>query len=116
MEGNNNNQNRNNVCEVCGSGNGRCNNCGHMCGFGSRHILRWVLGILIISWVFCIGMKIGELKSELMGGGYYSGYGNHMIRYGAMPMMYGTAGAYDDSNVTFTTSSVPSGTVKIIKQ
>ena len=115
MEGNNQN-----VCEVCGSGNGRCGKCGNMCGFGGKHILRWILGIIIITWVFCIGMKFGELKAGL--DRYYYGYSSRSV----MPMMYGAQGAWDsgEGNVTFT-SAVPatpvqgsmmkSGTVQIIK-
>ncbi|MFZ2621273.1 MAG: hypothetical protein WAX85_03160 [Minisyncoccia bacterium] len=68
-----------NACEVCGSGYGRCGTCGHACGFGGGHILRWILGIIIISWVFSIGMKVGELKSELGGSSGY-GYRNMMYR------------------------------------
>ena len=112
MEGNNQN-----VCDVCGSGNGRCGKCGHYCGFGGRHILRWILGIIIITWVFSLGMKFGEFKSVF--GGEYGGYGyNRMMRVQSMPMMYGAGGVYDtDGNVTFTTATVPSsGTVQVIKK
>lgn len=105
------------MCDVCGSGNGRCGKCGNMCGFGGRHLIRWILGIIIITWVFSIGMKFGELKASLDQYGY--GY-DHRV----MPMMY-SAGAQawpaGDGNVTFTTSAAPvggmmkAGTVQVIK-
>lgn len=108
----------NNVCDVCGSGNGRCGRCGNMCGFGGRHILRWVLGILIITWVFSIGMRFGEMKAYLDQTGY--GYGNHYYR--AMPMMGGASWSTGQSDVYFS-QAVPTapammttGTVKVIKQ
>lgn len=75
-----------NVCEVCGSSNGYCNECGHMCGWRGNNILRWILGILIITWVFCIGMKFGQLTVFLDQAGY--GRGNHMFfKASSMPMM-----------------------------
>lgn len=110
MEGGNN-QNR---CDVCGSGYGHCGKCGNMCGFGGRHLLRWFLGIIIITWVFSIGMKMGEIKAEL-GSSYGHGYGR------AMPMMYGgyNSGA---GNMMYSVETVPAGatgikggTVQIIK-
>ena len=83
-----------NYCEVCGSGmDGRCGRCGHYCGFRGGHILRWVLGIIIIVWIFSIGVKFGELKAYLEGGEY--GY-PHM-RYNVMPMMYGNGGYFESS-------------------
>ena len=106
-------ENNQNVCDMCGSGSGRCGKCGNMCGFGGGVIIRWVLGILIITWIFSIGMKFGELKANLDQNGY--GY-SHRV----MPMMYsGATGG--EGNVTFTTSSIPAagmmktGTVQIIK-
>ena len=106
MDGNNQN-----VCGVCGSGNGRCGKCGNMCGFNGNHILRWVLGIIIITWIFSIGMRIGELKASLNSS---YGYGYHTRM---MPMMGGAQ--WGEGNVTFTTSAVPavqSGTIQVIKK
>ncbi len=74
-----------NMCEVCGSGDGRCGQCGNMCGYRGNNLLRWLLGIIIITWIFSIGMKFGELKAQMYGGGY-----GHMY-YKTMPMM-GAAG------------------------
>ena len=116
MEGNNNN-----MCDVCGSGNGRCGKCGHSCGFGRGHIIRWILGILIITWVFCIGMKIGEIKAYLEASGY--GYSNH-YKYRVMPMMGGATWNSGSDTVYFseaTSQVVPTmmgatGGIKVIKQ
>ncbi|KND48220.1 MAG: hypothetical protein AB201_01320 [Parcubacteria bacterium C7867-006] len=109
MEGNN--QNR---CDVCGSGYGHCGKCGNMCGYNGKHLLRWFLGVIIITWVFSIGMKIGELKASIEG----YGYGHR-----AMPMMYGAQSGWSDGNVMFTTTSAPAtmmtgvkgGTIQVIK-
>ncbi len=104
--------NNQNTCQVCGSGNGRCGSCGNMCGFGRNHILRWILGIIIITWIFSIGMKFGELKAQLDGSGY--GYGYKQMR--AMPMMGGAS--WDQNTVFFSeagTAIPTSGSVKVIK-
>jgi hypothetical protein len=77
-----------NMCEVCGSGDGRCGNCGNMCGYGRNNLLRWLLGIIIITWVFSIGMKFGEIKGAMERGGYGYGMGGHMK---VMPMMGGAS-------------------------
>ncbi len=101
-----------NMCEVCGSGDGRCGQCGNMCGYGGNHLLRWLLGIIIITWVFSIGMKFGEVKAYMGQGGY----GNHMyFRSSAMPMM---GGAWGNADYTVSTVSAPmmkAGTVQVIK-
>ena len=117
MEGNNNNNNNNHhhdMCQVCGSGYGRCGRCGNMCGFGGHHILRWIIGILIITWVFCIGAKFGEFKSALRNSGVY-GYRDTRI----MPMM-GSAGWNDANDTVYFTQGVPAGattgTVQVIKK
>ncbi len=110
MEGNN--QNR---CDVCGSGYGHCGKCGNMCGFGGRHLLRWLLGIIIITWVFSIGMKIGELKASIEG----YGFGHR-----AVPMMYGLQSGWSgaEGNVMYSTAAAPAmmtgvkgGTIQVIK-
>jgi hypothetical protein len=95
-------------CGVCGSGpNGKCGVCGMGRGYFGHSILRWILGIIIISWIFCIGMKIGEWKTEVEFGS--SSY--HVYRYGAMPMMYGAQGG-QSGNVFFSSAeAVPATTV-----
>lgn len=67
-----------------------CHCHGH--GFGHRFVLlRWILGIIILGMVFCLGMMIGQFRGaygDSFGG--YGGYGHHgMMRYQQpMPMMY----------------------------
>ena len=95
--------NQNGICDVCGSGYGRCGRCGNMCGFGGRHILRWILGILIITWVFSIGMKFGEINAALEDHWGKQG-GMMMYRAGAPEWTTATAAG----NVMFT-KAVPAG-------
>ena len=64
-------------CEsCCGSGHG-------MYGWGRKHFaLRIVLMLVIIAVVFCMGVKIGELKAEIEGG--YGGFGHmRMMKFGS---------------------------------
>ncbi len=81
-----------------------------MCGYRGNNLLRWLLGVIIITWIFTIGMKFGELKSSLDRSGYGYGMGGHMYR--AMPMMGG-------SDFTVSTAGVPAmmttGAVQVIK-
>ena len=79
-------ENNKNVCEGCECkchGN-NMNMCGGMScgrwGGGAHHLLRWVIGILIIVFVFCAGLKLGMMVGYLNDGGYY---GSHMFRKGA---------------------------------
>jgi hypothetical protein len=72
--------------ESCQSGcrHGMCGSCG---AHGCKHcLLYWLFGLLVLVIVFCLGFKLGELKSNYEGGrsgGYtrYGGYG------GTLPMM-----------------------------
>ena|SRR3989344_5328831 len=70
-----------------------CNGCGggHCLGHWHWHtLLRWVLGLVIIVMVFKLGIKVGELKSLIMGSGnlgYYqtgSYYDNNPLVPGGM--------------------------------
>lgn len=105
-----------NVCEVCGSGNGYCRECGHMCGWRGNNILRWVLGILIITWVFSLGMKFGQMSAYLEQYGYSHG-GN--MYYRSMPMMNAGWTGVGPTNFTVSTQALPvnaeTGVVKVIK-
>lgn len=68
----------------CGGG------CHHMYGMrcGGRHfLLRWILGIIIIAFVFGAGIKLGEFKERAWGGEY--GYRMMDRGYGAPTMGYG---------------------------
>ena len=60
------------------------------CG-GRYYILRWILGALILAFVFGAGIKLGEFKEQAWGNGYgmmQRGYGNDYGRtipgYGMM--------------------------------
>lgn len=50
------------------------------CCHGGKHILlRWILGIIILSMVFWLGFRLGEFKTYIRGGGdNYGYYGRHM--------------------------------------
>jgi hypothetical protein len=78
----NGNSKKNMVCDCHGCGESRC--CGgegylrSRCGsYGSYHgghgILRIILGIIILVFVFWAGVRLGELKA------YFGGYGNHAM-------------------------------------
>lgn len=79
------------------------------CGCGHRSILRWVIGLAILSIVFCAGFKLGQLRSvwrEYGGMGWERGYGN------GYPMMRGARGYYggygspaDQTDYTGTTTT-----------
>lgn len=60
---------------TCACGNG-CN-----CGCGWRpgyHVLRWLLGLFILFFVFALGVKLGEFLTEIRG------YMNASRSYGMM--------------------------------
>ncbi|HBT75258.1 TPA: hypothetical protein DEB29_04630 [Candidatus Wolfebacteria bacterium] len=42
---------------------------GMRCG-GRHHLMRWILGIIILVLVFVAGIKLGEFKENLRGNGY----------------------------------------------
>jgi hypothetical protein len=55
--------------------------CGAWCGCGHRHlILRWILGLVILVFVFSFGMRLGEIKAAFEYGGYGSmGYSHRSM-------------------------------------
>jgi hypothetical protein len=58
-------------CGMCAGSGMKCGGkCWGCCG-GGHHILRWVLGIIIIVAVFCGGFKLGMMVSYINGGGFY---------------------------------------------
>jgi hypothetical protein len=92
-----------------GSGQNMCGGkCGCGCGngwHGGHHmkfvLLRWVLGILIITFVFWMGMKIGEFTGQFEGGYGMHGQRGMMIQYGGTPnMMYRTGAGGTGTTVT----------------
>ena len=79
-----------------------CENCGHCAWNHKNFFLRWLLGLIVLSMVFGLGLKIGEFKGILDGNYYprmhrsYYGYGQAMMvdatypiygGYGYGPMM-----------------------------
>lgn len=101
------------MCDVCGSGGGRCGRCGNMCGFGGMHIARWILGILTITWVFCIGMRFGEIKAHLESTGY--GYNRH-FKIMPGPMMGGANWSTVGSDQVYSSQGVSTGVIKPVQQ
>jgi hypothetical protein len=73
----------------------------------SMSAIRIVLGLFILTVVFCFGVKIGEFRAEFGGGMYrYGGYrmmgGDVMYYGGPMPM-------------TTWSAAVPAGSVEAVK-
>ncbi|HUC01890.1 MAG TPA: hypothetical protein VMA75_03215 [Candidatus Paceibacterota bacterium] len=64
---------------TCACGPGCTCGCGH---YYAHRIFWWVLGIIVLGIVFCVGVKAGEFRDELRGmfGGYY-GRGYPMMQY-----------------------------------
>ena len=59
---------------TCACGEGCTCGCGHHC---AHRVIWWVVGIVILGIVFCVGMKAGEFREELhymYGNSYYQGY------------------------------------------
>lgn len=71
-----------------------CDDCHMMCnkmhgmgghGMGRHFVLRWILGILILAFVFGAGIKLGELEERIAGVGYgmmNGGYNYNMMQRG----------------------------------
>ncbi len=74
-----------NKCSWQKSGDKMC--CHGCCGRGfAYHCARWALAVIIVVIVFCIGIKVGEVK-VLLENGY--GFQSHHYRMEyAQPMMY----------------------------
>ena len=88
-----------------------CKMCGHgMCGCGHHRFfwLRIVLGVIILAAIFCIGIKIGELKSRF-GQGFGRRGGYNMMYYPSRPMMraYPLGAAPGITQVGGTASAAP---------
>lgn len=81
MEKNTNKEGKNDSAGCCHHGHGR------------YLILRWILGFLILSIAFSMGVKLGEFKAELKSGFYgypmMRGYNYDRDGYYGMPMMGG---------------------------
>ena len=57
--------------EKCGCG--WCNFCSGNCSWGGGHrVIWWIIKILVVIFIFVVGIKIGEFKAE-----YHNGYRTH---------------------------------------
>lgn len=79
-------------CEDCKCGDCHCHS-RPCCGGWHKHLwLRWLLGLIILGIVFCIGFKIGEFKAsfenEWFGGFGGAGYGYRMMQGRSGNMFY----------------------------
>jgi hypothetical protein len=93
-------------CGMCGGDCGQCGEQGMRCerhgmgcrqmhgmGCGGRHLLlRLVLGLAILAFVFGAGVKLGELKERMVGGQYGYGGGYGMMQRGYAPDVYANRG------------------------
>ena len=82
------NETANNTCNGCRSCGTGCD-CGRLHGYGGHPILRVLLALVILLFVFIGGIKLGELKAEL-GMAYYGHQDmmmGHYDGYGGMGMM-----------------------------
>lgn len=78
---------------TCSNCNGRnaCNMCGAYTCTPEHHkyvVLRWLLGLLILTITFCLGAKVGEFKSAYKHELFNYGYGGHGAVRALPPMMY----------------------------
>ncbi len=64
---------------TCACGPGCTCGCGH---HYAHRAIWWIVAIVVLGVVFCIGVKAGEFRDELRSafGGYYRGY--PMMQYG----------------------------------
>lgn len=84
---------------TCACGPGCTCGCGHHC---MHRVLWWVIGIVALVIVFCVGVKAGEIREELrgmFGGNYYRDY----------PMMQYRTGGGVAVPVTDGVTSTPGG-------
>ncbi len=72
-------------------GMGSCGGHGGCChGWGHKSLLRVVLAALVLSFVFCAGVKFGEMKALYGGWGYErGGYGYPVMMNGGLNYGYG---------------------------
>jgi hypothetical protein len=113
-EKNNNTENAGSCCMFCKGGKMMH---GHNGMHKGCHVIRWILGLLILWAVFMGGVKIGEIKGTINGEGFgrshsFRQYGNGMMRggYGFQNQqnggcIYNNAKAIPDINE----QSVPNG-------
>ena len=67
---------------MCGVGGAcRMGFCGH--SMMKHRVLRWILGIIIIFALLCLGIKIGEFKALCGSGLYRGGSFNQVLPFGS---------------------------------
>ncbi len=74
---------RNEACHECGHMHGMGAGCYHCWRHGGFKLLRWIIGLMILVFVFWAGFKLGELKSLMFSGqdGRYSLPGGYMMMW-----------------------------------
>ncbi len=83
-------------CVMCNHSSGKMCMSG-WCGCGChRHaVARWVLGILLITFIFCAGFWFGNMAAIFRYSGYGDGYGMmHGYRYNSSMMDWNDRGGY----------------------
>ncbi len=94
-------------CKNCGMG---CT-CGRMHGYHGHPVLRILLALAIVAFVFTAGVKLGELKAELGFGFEHGGYrGDMMMGRGQEFRIYEDQGTAPMPAQATTTVSVPATT------
>ena len=107
-------ENKRDNCDVCGAGPaGRCGSCGMYRNYFGHKVLRWVLGIIIISWIFSIGVKFGELKVMIE---QNSPYGHNFMMRVSPPILYSGQAIEGNAGNMMYSQTVPAGTVKVVNQ
>ncbi len=75
---------------------------GCACYGGRHHVVRWILGLILLGFVFCAGLALGELKGflgQMRYGRYGSSHYPVMMRgYGGYGSMMGVRGGYGPVN------------------
>jgi hypothetical protein len=84
---------------TCACGAGCSCGCGHHC---MHRVIWWVVGIIILVFVFALGVKAGEFRDELRGT-----FGNYYREY---PMMQGTYNGGGVAVPVGTAAGSPTGT------
>ncbi len=87
---------------ACGTG---CNcGCGHI---GVHRVIWWVVGIVILAFVFALGVKAGEFRDELRAAFGNSYYRNYPMMQGRVYNGGGVAVPMGDATGTSAASMIP---------
>lgn len=104
---------------TCAYGDGCQPGCGCACsyGYGGGHrVIWWIVGIVLLAFVFALGVKAGEFRDEVHAAFGGSGYGRPMMQYhhyqggyggggGAVPVTNNTTGIVGSGS----TGAAPTG-------